>query len=76
MPKGICPKCGQLRYGWSLLSLRNQSCLKCGTELLITEDVKSFTEGYPPFTAEVYKFKSLHKATPDQEKAKDATVKE
>jgi hypothetical protein len=43
---------------------------------LITEDGIKTVEGYSPFTAEEYKFKSPYKTTPDSEREKDATVKE
>jgi len=76
MIEGKCPKCGQRYYGWALLQPRNQSCSKCGTGLLITEDGIKTVEGYSPFTAEEYKFKSPYKTTPDSEREKDATVKE
>jgi ssDNA-binding Zn-finger/Zn-ribbon topoisomerase 1 len=56
--EGKCPKCGQQYWGWSLLNQRNQSCKKCGTALLISEDGKKFAEGYSPFSAEEYKLKT------------------
>ena len=78
MIEGVCPKCGRQYYGWALLQPRNQSCSKCGAGLLITEDGKKAIQGYSPFTAEEYKFKSPYKTTPDTEKTKDkdTTVKE
>jgi hypothetical protein len=74
MIEGKCPKCGQRYYGWALVQPRNQSCAKCGTGLLIAEDGGKPVEGYSPFTAEEYKFKSPYKTKPDPEK--DVTVKE
>jgi len=73
MIEGHCPKCGQHYYGWSLLQPRNQTCTKCGTGLLITEDGKQTIVGYSPFTAEEYKLKSPHQETPAPEKTKDST---
>jgi ribosomal protein S27AE len=74
--EGKCPKCGQQYWGWSLLNARNQSCTKCGAGLLIIEDGKKVIEGYSPFTAEEYKYKSPYKTTPDPEKGKASTVEE
>jgi len=54
MIEGRCPKCGKRYYGWALLKPRNQSCAECGTALLITEDGKTFFEGYSPFKAGKY----------------------
>ena len=54
---------------------RNQSCEKCGTGLLISEDGKKIVQGYSPFTAEEYKFKSPSQATPEPEKGKNSIVK-
>ena len=57
MIEGVCPNCGERSYGWALLRPRNQSCTKCGTGLLLTEDGKKTIQGYSPFTAEEYKIK-------------------
>ncbi len=75
MIEGICPKCSQRYYGWALINPRNQSCSKCGIGLLILEDGKKLIEGYSPFTAEEYKFKSPHKTSPDAERTEDTTAK-
>ena len=76
MIEGVCPKCGQRYFGWVLLQPRNQSCPKCGVGLFITEDGKKTVQGYSPFTAEEYKFKSPYKPAPDPEKTKDTTATE
>ena len=76
MIEGTCPKCSQRYYGWVLLQQRSQSCSKCGIGLLITEDGKKTSQGYSPFTAEEYKFKSYYKTTPDPERIKDTSKKE
>ena len=76
MIEGACPKCGQRYYGWVLLQPRSQNCSKCGIGLLITEDGKKTSQGYSPFTAEEYKFKSFFKTTHDPERIKDTSKKE
>ena len=76
MIEGICPKCGRLYYGWSLLQPRNQGCSKCGVGLLISKDGGKPFQGYSPFTAEEYKFKSRYQPAPDSETTKDTTKKE
>ena len=63
MIEGKCPKCGQQYWGWSLLNHRNQSCKKCGTGLLISEDGKEFVE---------YKLKTPSRTSPEPEKDKSA----
>jgi hypothetical protein len=67
MPEGKCPKCGQRYYGWALLQPRNQSCVKCGAGLLITEDNGKPFRGYSPFTAEEYKIKKNQLNKPNRE---------
>ena len=76
MIEGKCPKCGQRYYGWALVQPRNQSCAKCGVGLLITQAGAKVIEGYSPFTAEEYKFKSPYKTAPDTEKQKSSNEKE
>ena len=76
MIEGICPKCGRRYYGWALLQPRNQSCPKCGVGLLITEDGKKTSQGYSPFTAEEYKFKSPYEICLDTARTKNTNVKE
>jgi hypothetical protein len=49
---------------------RNQSCAKCGTGLLISEDGKKIIDGYSPFAAEEYKFKATSQTAPEPEKGK------
>jgi uncharacterized OB-fold protein len=39
MPKGTCPKCGAIYYGWALLNPEYQYCDKCGTKLNIEREV-------------------------------------
>jgi DNA-directed RNA polymerase subunit M/transcription elongation factor TFIIS len=68
MIEGKCPKCGQQYFGWALLQPRNQSCAKCGTGLLITEDSGKSVTGYSPFTAKEYKLESNLKTEPAPEK--------
>ena len=70
MIEGKCPNCGRQYWGWSLRNPRNQSCAKCGTGLIISEDGKKIIQGFSPFTAAEYKFKSPSQATPDSEKRK------
>ena len=36
MINGLCPKRGQVYYGWALCRPSNQNCKRCGTRLLIT----------------------------------------
>jgi DNA-directed RNA polymerase subunit RPC12/RpoP len=76
MIEGICPKCGRRFYGWALVQPPNQSCPKCGVGLLITEDGKKTIQGYSPFTAEEYKFKSPYQICPDTERTKNTNIKE
>jgi hypothetical protein len=76
MIEGVCPKCGQLYYGWALLQPRNQSCSKCGVGLSITEDGKKAIQGYSPFTAEEYKINLPHRTMTDADRSKDSTIKE
>jgi len=40
MIEGKCPECRQKYYGWALLQPHNQSCDKCGAQLVITEEGK------------------------------------
>jgi ribosomal protein S27AE len=63
MISGKCPKCGHSSYGWFLVQPRNQSCPKCGTGLLITQNEGKVTYGYSPFTAVEYKIKLPYSAT-------------
>jgi hypothetical protein len=76
MIEGICTKCGRKFYGWALLQPCNQACQKCGIGLLITEDGKKTIQGYSPFTAEEYKFKSPYQICPDTERTKNTNKKE
>lgn len=71
MIEGTCPRCGQRYFGWSLLQPRNQTCVRCGTALVITEDGIRRSEGYSPFTAEEYKLNAPQQKTPDSEKTKE-----
>ena len=54
MLEGKCPKCGYHRVGWALRFPRHQTCSKCGIGLEITEDGRSVSTGYSPFTADKY----------------------
>jgi hypothetical protein len=76
MIEGICPKCGRRFYGWALLQPCNQTCPKCRIGLLITEDGKKTSQGYSPFTAEEYKFKSPYEICLDTARTKNTNVKE
>ena len=76
MIEGVCPKCSRRYYGWALLQPRNQSCSKCGAGLLITEDGKKTIQGYSPFTAEEYKFKSPYEICPDTARTKNTIINE
>jgi hypothetical protein len=51
MLAGKCPKCGYECVGWGLKFPRHQSCARCGSGLLITEDGKPVGTGYSPFSA-------------------------
>ena len=75
MIEGICPKCGRRFYGWALLQPCNQSCPKCVTGILITEDGKKTIQGYSPFAAEEYKFKSPYEIYPNTERTKNTNIK-
>ena len=35
MPKGVCPLCGKIYFGWALKERRCQFCDLCGSELVI-----------------------------------------
>ena len=37
MPKGVCPLCGKIYFGWALKERRRQFCDLCGSELVIYE---------------------------------------
>ena len=74
MLKGTCPKCGRHFVGWALHSTRYQACSKCGAGLLITDDSRTVSKGYSPFTADRYfinkpeRSKSPHEAEKDNNK--------
>jgi len=34
-PRGTCPECGQVSYGWALLQPEHQRCNSCGAKLSI-----------------------------------------
>jgi len=54
MIEGVCPRCGNRYYGWSLLQPQHQICSTCGVGLLIIEDGKRTIQGYSPFAAKEY----------------------
>ncbi len=60
--------------GWALRSPRNQSCSKCGAALEIFEDGKRISEGYSPFTAEIYKIQQPTNVPPHDDKKKSKRV--
>jgi ssDNA-binding Zn-finger/Zn-ribbon topoisomerase 1 len=70
MMEGKCPKCGKNYFGWALQNPRNQSCIKCGTGLLIVENGKQPVLGYSPFSAKEYKLQTPSQPTPKPEKDK------
>jgi uncharacterized protein (DUF983 family) len=35
MPKGTCPRCGWMCYGWALLQPGKDRCSRCGARLVI-----------------------------------------
>lgn len=68
MIEGKCPKCSQQYWGWSLQNPRNQSCNKCGADLVISEDGKQVVKGYSPFTAPEYKINYAAHVSTESEK--------
>ncbi len=58
MLEGLCPKCGMRRIGWALRIDRYQTCPRCGTGLVITEDGRPVAHGYSPFEAAEYHIES------------------
>ena len=76
MLEGKCPKCGLQFWGWALFESRNQSCPKCGTGLLITEDGRTRNQGYSPFTAPEYRIKSSGASAPDTDDISNTALQE
>ncbi len=76
MIEAICPKCGHRYYGWVLLQPNNQSCPKCGVELLTTETGNRAIERYSHITDEEYKIKLPNKSILEPDTIMDITSKE